>query len=237
MDRYNSTIQTKEMQQAAGPAFDLAIRVWFNEEMESRNFLVPGLIPAILMIISALLTSLTLAREWETGTMETLLSLPLKPLEVVIGKLCPYFAIGMINITILFVASYFIFQIPIKGSIPLLYLFATVFTIGVLGLGIFISGVAKRQTVAVQLAILATLLPTNLLSGLIYPIPNMPMILQGVSYLVPARYLISTLKGIVLKGIGISILYPSLLLLVAFAIVIVRLAARQVPRQIKERRR
>jgi ABC-2 type transport system permease protein len=237
MDRYNSTIQPQEMQQAAGPLFDVAIRVWFNEEMESRNFLVPGLIASILMIISALLTSLTLAREWETGTMETLLSLPLRPIEVIIGKLCPYFAIGMINITVLLVASYFIFQIPIRGSIPLLYLFATVFTIGVLGLGIFISGVAKRQTVAIQLAFLATLLPTNLLSGLIYPIPNMPLILQGVSYFVPARYLISALKGIVLKGIGIPILYPSLLLLTAFAIVIVRLAARQVPRQIKERRR
>jgi ABC-2 type transport system permease protein len=236
MDRYNSTIQPKETQQAAGSPFDLAIRVWFNPEMESRYFLVPGLIAAILMIISALLISLTLAREWETGTMETLISLPLRPIEVIIGKLCPYFAIGMINITILLVASYFIFQIPLRGSIPLLYLFATVFTIGVLGLGIFISGVAKKQTVAIQLAFLATLLPTNLLSGLIYPIPNMPWILQGVSYLVPARYLISALKGIVLKGIGISILYPSLLLLAAFAIVIVRLAAGQVPRQITERR-
>jgi ABC-2 type transport system permease protein len=112
-----------------------------------------------------------------------------------------------------------------------------VFTIGVLGLGIFISGVAKRQTVATQLAFLATLLPTNLLSGLIYPIPNMPLVLQGVSYLVPARYLIHALKGIVLKGIGISILYPSLLLLTAFAVVIVWLAARQVPRQIKEGKR
>jgi ABC-2 type transport system permease protein len=236
MDRYNATTQPKEMQQAAGPPFDLAIRVWFNPEMESRFFLVPGLIAAILMIISALLISLTLAREWETGTMETLISLPLRPIEVIIGKLCPYFAIGMINITLLLIASYFIFQIPMRGSIPLLYLFATIFTIGVLGLGIFISGVAKKQTVATQLSFLATLLPTNLLSGLIYPIPNMPVILQGVSYLVPARYLISALKGIILKGIGISILYPSLLLLAAFAIAIVRLAAGQVPRQIKERR-
>jgi ABC-2 type transport system permease protein len=237
IEKHNLDLQPKEVQRGTGPAFDLAIRVWFNAEMESRNFLVPGLIASILMIISALLTSLTLAREWETGTMETLLSLPLRPIEVIIGKLAPYFAIGMINITILLVASYFIFQIPIRGSITLLYLFATVFTIGVLGLGIFISGVAKKQTVAIQLAFLATLLPTNLLSGLIYPIPNMPLILQGVSYLVPARYLISALKGIVLKGIGISILYPSLLLLAAFAIVIVRLAARQVPRQIKEKRK
>ena len=130
-----------------------------------------------------------------------------------------------------------IFQIPIRGSIPLLYLFASVFTIGVLGLGIFISGVAKKQILATQMSFLTTMLPTLLLSGYIFPIRNMPLILQGVSYLVPARYLIHALKGIFLKGIGITILYPSLLLLAAFAIVIVGLAARQVPRQIKERRK
>jgi ABC-2 type transport system permease protein len=237
IEKYNVTLQPKDVQRAIGLPFDLAIRIWFNPEMESRNFLVPGLMASILMIIAALLTSLTLAREWENGTMETLLSLPLRPLEVVIGKLVPYFAIGMLNITILLLASRFLLQIPVRGSITLLYLFAMVFTIGVLGLGIYISGVAKRQTMATQLAFLATLLPTNLLSGLIYPIPNMPLVLQGVSYLVPARYLIHALKGIVLKGIGISILYPSLLLLAAFAVVIVWLAARQVPRQIKEGKR
>jgi ABC-2 type transport system permease protein len=169
--------------------------------------------------------------------METLLSLPIRPIEVVIGKVIPYCAIGMINITILLVASRFIFQIPIRGSILLLYLFASIFTIGVMGLGIFISGVAKRQILATQLAVITTLLPANLLSGFIFPIRNMPLILQGVSYFVPARYLIYALKGIFLKGIGLSILYPSLLLLTAFAIFIIWLAARQVPRQIKEKRR
>ena len=237
MEKHNLTLQRQGARSSTGPPFDLAIRVWFNPEMESRNFIVPGLMAVILMIIAALLTSLTLAREWETGTMETLLSLPLKPIEVVIGKLVPYFAIGMINITILLFASRFIFQIPIRGSIPLLYLFASVFTIGVLGLGIFISGVAKRQTLATQLAILTTLLPAYLISGYIFPIRNIPLFLQGISYLVPARYLIDALKGIFLKGIGISILYPSLLLLAAFAVFIVGLAARQVPRQIKEKRR
>jgi ABC-2 type transport system permease protein len=236
MNNHNLALQREKVRQSTGLPLDLAIRVWFNPEMESRNFIVPGLIAVILMIIAALLTSLTLAREWETGTMETLLSLPIRPIEVVIGKIIPYCAIGMINVTILLVASRFIFQIPLRGSIPLLYLFASVFTIGVMGLGIFISGVAKRQVLATQLAIITTLLPTNLLSGFIFPIRNMPLILQGVSYLVPARYLIYAFKGIFLKGIGITILYPSLLLLVAFAIFIVWLAARQVPRQIKEKR-
>jgi ABC-2 type transport system permease protein len=237
MNKHNLALQRAEVRQSTGLPLDLAIRVWFNPEMESRNFIVPGLIAVILMIIAALLTSLTLAREWETGTMETLLSLPIRPIEVVIGKVIPYCAIGMINITILLLASRFIFQIPIRGSVPLLYLFASVFTIGVMGLGIFISGVAKRQVLATQLAVITTLLPANLLSGFIFPIRNMPLILQGVSYLVPARYLIHALKGIFLKGIGISILYPSLLLLAAFAIFIMWLAARQVPRQIKEKRR
>jgi ABC-2 type transport system permease protein len=237
MERHNLSLRHTEAQQGGGLPLDLAVRVWFNPEMESRNFIVPGLIAVILMIIAALLTSLTLAREWESGTMETLLSLPLRPIEVVIGKIIPYFVIGMINVTILLLTSRFIFQIPIRGNIPLLYLFATIFTIGVLGLGIFISGVAKRQVLATQLAFITTMLPTMLLSGFIFPIPNMPLILQGISYLVPARYLIRALKGIFLKGIGISVLYPSLLLLTAFACLIVWLAARQVPRQIKEQRR
>jgi len=237
MQRHNLTLQHNKAQQDGGLPLDLAVRVWFNPEMESRNFIVPGLIAVILMIIAALLTSLTLAREWETGTMETLLSLPIRPMEVVIGKICPYFVIGMINVTVLLLTSRFIFQIPMRGSITLLYLFATVFTIGVMGLGIFISGVAKRQTLATQLAFITTMLPTMLLSGFIFPIRNMPLILQGVSYLVPARYLIRALKGIFLKGIGLAVLYPPLVLLAAFACLIVWLAARQVPRQIKEKRR
>ena len=236
MNKHNLSLQRAEVRQGTGLPLDLAIRVWFNPEMESRNFIVPGLIAVILMIIAALLTSLTLAREWETGTMETLLSLPIRPIEVVIGKIIPYCAIGMINVTILLLASLFIFRIPMRGSIPLLYLFASVFTIGVMGLGIFISGIAKRQVLASQIAIFTTLLPANLLSGYIFPIRNMPLVLQGVSYFVPARYLIHAFKGIFLKGIGISILYPSLLLLVVFAVFIIGLATRQVPRQIKEKK-
>jgi len=235
MERQNFTLRHTAAQRGGGLPLDLAVRVWFNPEMESRNFIVPGLIAVILMTIAALLTSLTLAREWESGTMETLLSLPLRPIEVVFGKIIPYFVIGMINVTVLLLTSRFIFQIPIRGSITLLYLFAVIFTVGALGMGIFISGVAKRQTLATQLALIATMLPTMLLSGFIFPIPNMPLILQGVSYLVPARYLIRALKGIFLKGIGISVLYPSLLLLTVFACFIVWLAARQVPRQIKEK--
>ena len=237
MEQQNLSIRDRAAQGGRGLPLDLAIRVWFNPEMESRNFIVPGLIAVILMIIAALLTSLTMAREWESGTMETLLSLPLRPIEVVIGKIIPYFVIGMINVTVLLLASRFIFHIPMRGSILLLYLFAVIFTVGVFGLGIFISGVAKRQTVATQLALMTTMLPTMLLSGFVFPIRNMPLILQGISYLVPARYLIRALKGIFLKGIGISVLYPSLLLLTAFACFIVWLAARQVPRQIKEKRR
>jgi ABC-2 type transport system permease protein len=237
MERYNLGLQPDEARQEGGFPLDLAIRVWFNPEMESRNFIVPGLIAVILMTIATLLTSLTLAREWESGTMETLLSLPLRPIEVVIGKIIPYFVIGMINITILLFASRFIFQIPIRGSLTLLYLFASIFTIGVMGLGIFISGATKKQILATQLAFITTMLPTMLLSGFIFPIRNMPLILQGVTYLVPARYLIHALKGIFLKGIGLSLLYPSLLLLTAFAVFIVGLAACQVPRQIKERKR
>ena len=237
MERQNRSLRHTEAQRGGGLPLNLSIRVWFNPEMKSRNFIVPGLIAVILMIIAALLTSLTLAREWESGTMETLLSLPLRPIEVVFGKIIPYFVIGMINVTVLLLTSHFIFQIPMRGSISLLYLFAVIFTVGVLGMGIFISGVAKRQTLATQLALITTMLPTMLLSGFIFPIRNMPLILQGISYLVPSRYLISALKGIFLKEVGISVLYPPLLLLTAFACFIIWLAARQIPRQIKEKRR
>ena len=159
MERQNLNLQQAGPRRLEGLPLDLAIRVWFNPEMESRNFIVPGLIAVILMIIAALLTSLTLAREWESGTMETLLSLPLRPIEVVFGKIIPYFFIGMINVTVLLLASRFIFHIPMRGSIALLYLFAVIFTVGVLGLGIFISGVAKKQTLATQLALITTMLP------------------------------------------------------------------------------
>ncbi len=237
MEQYNRSLQGSVVHQIIQMPINLAARVWFNPEMESRNFIVPGLIAVILMIIAALLTSLTLAREWETGTMETLLSLPLRPIEVVIGKITPYVAIGMINITILLIVSRFFFQIPIRGSIPLLYLFASIFTVGAMGLGTVISGVAKRQTLATQMAIITTYMPTLLISGFIFPIRNMPLPLQGITYLVPARYLISALKGIFLKGIGLTILYPTLLLLAAFAVLVLWVASHQVPRQIKEGRR
>ena len=214
------------------PPINPCLRVWFNPEMESKNFIIPGLIGVILVIIGALLSSLTLSREWETGTMETMIALPLRPMEVVIGKMIPYFVIGMINITILLISSVFIFHVPIRGSIALIYLFSTVFTIGTLGLGILISGVAKNQTLANQMAIVLTYLPSFILSGFVFPIDNMPFIVQGITYLVPARYFIYALKAIFLKGLGLDSLYTNLLLLSIFAVGVTILAARKVPRRL-----
>ncbi len=215
------------------PSINPICRVWFNPTMESKNFIIPGLIGVILAIIASLLSSLTIAREWETGTIETIISLPVGPIEIVIGKMVPYFVIGMIDVTLLIFASVFIFNIPIHGSIALIYAFSTVFTIGTLGLGIVISGVAKNQAMANQIAIISTFLPSLLLSGFVFPIKNMPLLIQGITYLVPARYLINALKGISLKGAGMEELYLSFLLLTAFAIAMILVAASKIPRRVK----
>jgi len=215
------------------PSINPICRVWFNPTMESKNFIIPGLIGVILAIIASLLSSLTIAREWETGTIETIISLPVGSIEIVIGKMVPYFVIGMVDVTLLIFASVFIFNIPIHGSIALIYAFSTVFTIGTLGLGIVISGVAKNQAMANQIAIISTFLPSLLLSGFVFPIKNMPLFIQGITYLVPARYLINALKGISLKGLGMEELYLSFLLLTAFAIAMILVAASKIPRRIK----
>ncbi|MEA3222009.1 MAG: ABC transporter permease [Thermodesulfobacteriota bacterium] len=215
------------------PSINPICRVWFNPTMESKNFIIPGLIGVILATIASLLSSLTIAREWETGTIETIISLPARPIEIVIGKMVPYFVIGMIDVTLLIFASVFIFNIPIHGSIALIYAFSTVFTIGTLGLGIVISGVAKNQAMANQIAIISTFLPSLLLSGFVFPIKNMPIFIQGITYLVPARYLINALKDISLKGLGMEELYLSFLLLTAFAIAMIFVAASKIPRRIK----
>ncbi len=208
------------------------LRVWFNPEMKSKNFIIPGLIGVILVLVGAILSSLTLAREWETGTIETMMSLPLKPMEIVIGKMLPYFIIGMINIAILLIASIYVFHVPFKGSLVLFLSFSAVFTVGTLGVGILISGVAKNQTLANQMVVITTFLPSFILSGFMFPIENMPRVIQAITYLIPARYLIYALKCIFLKGVGMANLYPDFILLSIFAVIVTFAATRKVPRRL-----
>jgi len=201
-------------------------RVWFNEELVSRNMIVPGLVATIMMIIAAMLTSLTIAREWERGTMEQLASTPVSRLEVVIGKLLPYLAIGLADVTLTSILGVVLFGVPFRGSVLLLAGLSFLFLTGSLGLGIFISAVAKTQLLATQMSMLATFLPAFLLSGFMFSIDVMPRALQAVSFLVPARYFLVVTRGIFLKGVGPGVLHVQALLMVAFAVVGLGLAVR-----------
>lgn len=203
---------------------ELRPRIWFNPEMESRNYIVPGLIAVIMMVIAALMTSLTIAREWETGTMEQLISTPLRGHELIAGKLLPYLAIGALDVVIAVGMGVVLFRVPLRGSPVLLVVSAGVFLIGATSMGLLISIVTKAQLLASQLAMVTTFLPAFLLSGFMYDIGNMPRPVQAITYVIPARYFVALLKGIFLKGVGLEVLGGQLALLGTFAAVMVLLA-------------
>lgn len=203
---------------------DLRSRMWFNPDMESRNYIVPGLIAVIMMVITALLTSLTVAREWERGTMEQLISTPVNGPELVTGKLIPYFVIGMLDVAIAVFMGQVLFHVPLRGSVLLLFGVSAVFLVGVLSLGLLISIVTRTQVLASQLAMMVTYVPSFLLSGFVYSIGNMPKPIQAVTYALPARYFVSLLRGIYLKGVGLEVLGTQAALLLVFAIAMFVLA-------------
>ena len=203
---------------------DVRPRVWFNEDLESRNYIIPGLIAVIMMVIAAMLTSLTIAREWERGTMEQLISTPVKPGELILGKLVPYFAIGMCDVVLAVLMGQFVFDVPLRGNVALLFGMSSIFLVGALAMGMTVSIVTKSQLLSSQIAVVATFLPAFLLSGFIFTIANMPRAIQMVTYIVPARYFVAILKGIYLKGVGLEILGGQALLLAIYAAVMVTLA-------------
>lgn len=203
---------------------DLRPRIWFNQDFDSKLFIVPGLIAIIMMIIAALLTSLTIAREWERGTMEQLIATPVRNIELIIGKFAPYFVIGFIDLVISIAMGILLFGVPLRGSPVLLFITSGIFLTGALMLGIYISIAAKSQLLASQMAILTSFLPTFMLSGFTYEIFNMPKWVQYITYLVPARYFIVILRGIYLKGVGIEALWPNIIALLIFSFIAVRLA-------------
>jgi ABC-2 type transport system permease protein len=185
------------------PPVDGRIRIWFNEDLESRNFIIPGIIAIIIMIVGALLTSLIIAREYENGTMETIKSLPVKAGELLLGKAFPYFMIGLTDVLIAMLLGQLLFGVVMKGNF-LLMMAATSLYLGVaLSLGLLISTATKSQLMANQIAILITYLPSVLLSNFVFPIVNMPKVLQFITYLVPARYYIDILGGIYLRDTGL----------------------------------
>lgn len=198
-------------------AIDNRLRVWYNPELESRWFIIPGLIAVIMTVITALLTSLTVAREWESGTMEQLIATPVRPVELILGKMSPYFAIGLVDVLISVAMGVWVFGVPLRGSLVFLFAVSALFLVGGLSLGILISTVAKSQLVASQVAMVLTFLPAFLLSGFLYSIENMPPALQTITRVVQTRYFVEILKGIFLKASPPAYLVEDLAFLAAFA--------------------
>ena len=233
---YSFELRSRAQDRKAGrrldPPVDTRVRVWYNASLESKNYVVPGLTAVILMIIAALLTSLTIAREWEMGTMEQLLSTPLRPAELVLGKMLAFFVVGVVDILIAVGVGVFVFHVPLRGSYLFLAVSSCTFLFGALFWGIFISASARNQLMAYQMGMLTSFLPAFMLSGLVYAIRNMPKPIQAVSYLVPARYFITLLTGIFLKGVGIRVLWLELLFLVVYATLIFVVATRKVKQKL-----
>jgi len=221
-------MQNRRGGERGGVPVDARLRVWYNSSLESKNYVVPGLIAVILQIIAALLTSLTIAREWEMGTMEQLLSTPLRPAEIVLGKMLAYFVVGLTDALLAVLVGVFVFTVPLRGSLVLLVVSICVFLVGVLFWGVFVSAVARTQLAAYQMGILSSFLPAFLLSGFVYSIETMPPVIQVITHIVPSRYVVTIMKGIFLKGVGATVLWGELGFLLLYGTIIFLLATRKV---------
>lgn len=211
---------------------DNRMRVLYNTELKSRNYIVPGLISVILMIIAALITSLTIAREWEMGTMEHLLATPLRPAELVLGKLAAFFTLGFVDMLIAIGVGVFIFRVPMRGNLLLLVVSSCIFLFGALCWGILVSALTRSQLMAYQMGVLTSFLPAFLLSGFVYSIENMPVVIQAITYVVPSRYFVTILKGIFLKGVGIGVLWVELVFLIVFASLVFFITTRKLRQKV-----
>jgi len=228
---YSSDVQLQAIQRRGGQVqtltpVDVQARVWFNEDLESRYFIIPGVVALVMAVVGAQLTSLTIAREWERGTMELLVSTPVTPLELMIGKLAPYFVIGMTDAAICLALAVGWFAVPFRGTLFTLFFTTSLFLSVVLCIGYSISVAIRSQVGASQIALIVTMLPTTLLSGFSFPIDQMPVFVQDVTYLVSARYYVTILKSAFLKGSTVFELAVPILCLTLYAIVLVVLAAR-----------
>jgi ABC-2 type transport system permease protein len=214
-----------------GPVLTIEPRVWYNPELRSTLFLVPGLIAYIAMLTAVVSTALSIVREKEAGTMEQVRMSPIGPVPYVLGKTAPYFVVSLISSMSIVVAAMVLFDMPMRGSWVVLIGIVSLFLIGALAFGLLISSIADSQQVAFQVALLTSFLPTLMLSGFIFPISSMPTFLQVVTLIVPARYFLVALRGIVLKGVGPADFLPDVIALVVYAVVILGLASVRVRRQ------
>jgi ABC-2 type transport system permease protein len=225
----DAVIQGYEAEQPRGAGMVRIVpqaRSRFNPTRASTNLFVPGLMAMVLMIIAALMTALSLTREKETGTMEALLVSPLRPWQIIIGKVAPYLGIGFVSVLTVLAVARVVFSVPMRGSLTLLLAEGTLFILVALSLGILVSARTSSQRVAMLGALMGTMLPTQMLSGFVFPIESMPTVLQWVTLIVPARWFVTIARGIMLKGVGITYLWRETLVLVAMTLVLLAASAR-----------
>ncbi len=208
-------------------------RIWFNEELESKNYFIPGLVAVIMSIIGVLLTGQVIVREWERGTMELLISTPVRKEELIIGKLFPYFLLGLLDLLLAVLMGTWVFEVPFRGSLALLFLLSCIYIIVALALGMTISTVAKTQILANQMAMVIGFLPTFLLSGFTFVIANMPFWLQIITYGIAPRYYVTILKEIFLKGADITFLWTETLILIGMAIAGIWVATKSFKKELR----
>ena len=208
-----------------GLPIELKSRVWYNPELKSVNFIVPGVIAVIMMIVGAIMTALSIVKEKERGTIEQILVSPIRPTEMMLGKIVPYVILAFVDLMIIVTAGYFIFEVPIKGSLVQLALLSLVYLTASLGLGVFVSTIADTMQTAMIAAVFISLLPSVLLSGFVFPLENMPVAIRAISYCFPGRYFVTAIRGIYLKGVGLEVLWPQALMLLLFTAGIVWLSA------------
>lgn len=229
MQQYSGTIMLQHLQRHAGslsrlPGIDARLRVWYNPELRSVNFMVPGVMCMILLVITTMMTSMAIVKEKEIGTLEQLIVTPITAAELMLGKTLPFLAIGLFDMLLVLLAAVGWFHVAVAGSILLLVLLTILFLVNTLGLGIFISTISKSQHEA-TLTTFFFLLPFILLSGFIFPIENMPIAMQWITYAIPLRYFLEIVRGIFLRGNGIAVLWPQILILAAFGVGILALSA------------
>ncbi len=220
---FSSKITPQQMQMPV----EMRPRFWYNETLQSANFIVPGLVAVILMMISALLTSITIAREKETGTLEQLLAAPVHPVEIIVGKVVPYIALALLDGLIIIGAGLLIFDVPFHGSPMVLLMGTLIYLYPCLTLGLLISTLSRTQQVAMMQALIITILPSMMLSGFIFPIASMPKLHQFISSVIPATYYLRIIRGVLLKGVDAAVLAPDALILLIIGTVFIGLAVKK----------
>jgi ABC-2 type transport system permease protein len=211
---------------------DFQPRVWYNPDLISSKFLVPGLIGLIIVLTAVVSTALTVVREKELGTMEQIMVSPLRPIQVILGKTLPYLAISLVATTAILVLGYLLFEIEVKGSLLVLYLGIVMIILGGLGQGLLISTVTESQQLAFMIAIFSSLLPSFLLSGFVFPISSMPIVLQILSNLAVNKFFLVVVRGVMLRGVGIEAIWPQFLYMAVFASVMIGLSVRRMQKRV-----